>query len=107
KSDVTTKYPKARVEVGDLHPCQVRRQLPNEPFGWPTKELDRSLLAAAGTHHLVPAVHLVDEGRNLVVGIGHVDVGPDHECAPGGHRPVLAGRAGPPVLTEPEQSDAV
>src|SRR5690606_18829688 len=84
----------------------IRRKLADEPLGWHTEQLYRPLLARSGPDNLVEAVQLVDQVRNLIVGVRHVDIRPDHDAALGHHRAVLPGRPGAPIGVEPNGAHA-
>ena len=105
--DVAAERPQPGVEVLDVGLGEVAGQLADEPLGRHPEEALRALLGAAGADDVVVAVHLLDEHRDLVVGVRHVDVGP-HDDPPAGRRRAGApGRAGAAVVGVADQADAL
>ena len=97
----------ARVQVGDRRLDEVAREPPDQPLRRDPRQLGGALLGRAGADDLVPALELLDQSRDLVVRIRHVDVGPDHDPPGRGMGPGLAGGATAPVLGELDQADAL
>ena len=105
--DVATECAQPGIEVLDVGLGEVAGELANEPLGRLAEQLQRSFFGATCADDVVVALHLVDEPRNLVIGVGHVDVGPhDHTT----DRCVRAGatrRARTAVRRMPDEADPV
>ncbi len=82
-SATSPKRPEPGVEIGDLRLREVLGEPTNQPFGGNSEEFEGAFLGRASTHHLIGVAECIDQLRDLMVGVGHVGVGPHHDVTLG------------------------